>query len=427
MRSVIFLHKTFKISDQLILFRQLLNDPVISLCREIECGIPDNRKTELYCAACYHLFDYYDRMPVLDNLWQNYILGKIIADENPFALACEREELSSIRPALLEAGGYDLNLLRHLFCFDWTAQGKLLDLPAESWFVPRLNNNGSGDVDRVYASALQELALRFNEAEDLPSLFFSFYHRYACGDIAVYRAFRWDGALVGIACPDPVRLRDLIGYESQKQSLKENTEAFLARRGGNHVLLFGDKGTGKSSSIKALLHEYAEENLRIIELQRRQLADLNRIIDLVRRRSGSYIIFIDDLSFEDFEVEYKYLKSHIEGSLQAPTENARLYVTSNRRHMIRETWDERNHAGEVHQREAQQEKLSFADRFGLTLTYTSPLKDEYLQMVNEMARKEGLEIEQELLDRLALQWELRYHGRSGRSARQFINDLKGRL
>jgi len=417
----------FKALDQLILYRKLLTDPVINLCREMtEDELPLAEKSALYCEASYHLFDYFDRIPVLKNLWQNYILGRIIADENPFSLACERMEPGSISPALLDAARHDLDLLTQLYHFDWIALGQSQQLAAESWFHSQQDDNAGKDANQGYASALKHLAIKLSETDDLLGLFYSFYHHNACGDIAVYRAFSWDGKLKGIAYPDPVHLSDLIGYESQKQALRENTEAFLAGRGGNHVLLFGDKGTGKSSSVKALLNEYTDKSLHMIELQRQQLAEINTIIDLLRQRSGFYIIFIDDLSFEDFEVEYKYLKSHIEGSLQAPAENIRFYVTSNRRHLIRENWSERQ-AGEVHAREAQQEKLSFADRFGLTLTYTSPLQDEYLQMVRVMAQNEGLKIDPELLDRLALQWELSYHGRSGRSARQFINDLKGRI
>ncbi len=416
--------KTFKPLEQLILYRSLLDDPVISLCRKIVSQDIIEDKAALYCEACAHLFSYYDKMPVLPDLWQNYILGKVIADENPFSLACERDT-DKINPSILEAAKHDLTILYQLINYKWQALGKSLDLPAELWFESNKENNYTAfSINPVYAYALKELVQSITDQAQLFSRFISFYHHNGCGEIAVYRAFCWDGRLKGLACPDPVRFENLIGYEDQIQALRKNTEAFLNRQGGNHVLLFGDKGTGKSSSVKALLDEYGGRNLRMIELQRQQLAELNAIIDLLRRRSGFYIVFIDDLSFEDFEVEYKYLKSHIEGSLQAPAENVRLYVTSNRRHLIRENWGDRQHQDDVHGRETQQEKLSFADRFGLTLTYTSPLQKEYLVMVREMARQEGLKINAEVLDRLAIQWELRYHGRSGRTARQFINDLK---
>ena len=231
---------------------------------------------------------------------------------------------------------------------------------------------------------------------------------------------------MGIAYPDPIRLDSLIAYDEQKEILIRNTRAFIKGQGGNHVLLYGDKGTGKSSSVKALLNEFAPYGLRMVELDRSHLMEFNRLIHTLRNRAGYYIVFIDDLSFEDFEVEYKYLKGYIEGSLEAPADNVRLYVTSNRRHLIRETWSERQQADEIHVRDARQEKLSFADRFGLTLTYPAPDQDQYLAMVRKMASRAGLNYSHDQLDRLALQWELSYHGRSGRSAQQFINDLKSR-
>ena len=421
------MHKIFTDLKQLIIYRNLLDDPVISLCRKImDEHLTDKDKASLYCEACGHLFSYYDKMPVLPDLWQNYILGRIIADENPFSLACERDK-DRISPAFLEAGRYDLSILYQVINYKWEALGNSYNLPAGLWFQSNEKNIATTLFNPFYASALKELIFSSADARQFFSALISFYQQKGCGVIAVYRAFYWeDRHLKGITCPDPVRFENLIGYEDQIQALKKNTEAFLSRKGGNHVLLFGDKGTGKSSSVKALLHEYGDQNLRMIELQRQQLAELNDIIDLLRRRSGFYIIFVDDLSFEDFEVEYKYLKSHIEGSLQAPADNIRLYVTSNRRHLIRENWSDRQHQDDIHGRETQQEKLSFADRFGLTLTYTSPLQNEYLVMVKEMARQEEIQIEEAELYRLAIQWELRYHGRSGRTARQFINDLKSR-
>lgn len=415
----------FQELDRLVLYRGLLNDPLIALCRKMPAAsLTENDKAAVYSAACYHLFACHDQMPLLNNHWSNYILRLVAGDENPFSLACEIQEPDALSPALLAAASHDLDLLVKLYHFDWTALGQSFGLPAESWFDFSTNAPAPA-VNHTYASALQSLALKMDGNCDLTAELGLFYHQHACGELAIYRAFNWDGRLKGIKYPDMIRLDDLIGYESQKQALRKNTEAFLSGRGGNNVLLFGDKGTGKSSSVKALLNEY--RSLRMIELQRRQLEELDAIIAFLRRRSGFYIIFIDDLSFEDFEVQYKYLKSHIEGSLQAPAENVRFYVTSNRRHLIRENWSDRQQQDDVHGRETQQEKLSFADRFGLTLTYSSPGKEEYLKIVQEIARQEGLNVKTDLLHHLALQWELRYHGRSGRSARQFINDLKGRL
>lgn len=419
----------FKAVDQLVLYRGLLQDPVISLCRKmLDEGLGENNPSAVYYEAAHHLLVYYDRRDVLPDLWKNYILGKIIALDNPLAAACQKNT-ESMHPALREAGRHDAAILQGIINFDFAAWGDSLGLSAGKWFAADGKKPSSSfATNPSYAAALEELAQAATDPGELFSALAAFYQNNGSGELAVYRAFYWEeGDLKGIAHPDPVEFADLIGYQEQIQALKKNTAAFLNRRGGNHVLLYGDKGTGKSSSVKALLNEYSSSGLRIVQLQRQQLEDLNTIIDLLRQRSGFYIIFIDDLSFENFEVEYKYLKSHIEGSLQAPAENVRLYVTSNRRHLIRENWEDRQHNDDVHGRDTQQEKLSFADRFGLTLTYTSPLQKDYLSMVKEMARREGLKIDEESLFRQAVQWELRYHGRSGRTARQFVNDLKSRL
>jgi predicted AAA+ superfamily ATPase len=165
----------------------------------------------------------------------------------------------------------------------------------------------------------------------------------------------------------------------------------------------------------------------MVEITRRQLADIHEITDQLRYRNYRFILFIDDLSFEDFEVDYKYIKASMEGSLETRPRNILFYVTSNRRHLVRENWSDRQSAGEeVFPPDSQQEKLSFADRFGISLVYLSPDQELYLQMVTEMAEKEGIPMETEELRNQATQWELSHHGRSGRSARQFIDDLLGR-
>ncbi|MEN6351222.1 MAG: ATP-binding protein, partial [Syntrophomonas sp.] len=249
-------------------------------------------------------------------------------------------------------------------------------------------------------------------------------HTRGCGIMNRYRAFFWDKGLKGIENPDPIKLEDLVGYEYQKEILTGNTEAFLRGKKANNILLYGEKGTGKSSSVKALLNKYTGQGLRMIELGKKQLLDFPRVVETVRNRGMYFIIFIDDLSFEDFEVEYKEIKASIDGSLQARPDNVLLYVTSNRRHLIRENWSDRKPSGEeIHISDTFQEKLSFADRFGIMISYQSPNQDEYLQIINELARKNNVTIPPEELKKLAIQWERKYHGRSGRTARQFINHI----
>ncbi|HRW11847.1 MAG TPA: ATP-binding protein, partial [Syntrophomonas sp.] len=254
-----------------------------------------------------------------------------------------------------------------------------------------------------------------------------YYRQFGCGQLGHFSAFRWDNGLQPIAHPDPITWDGIIGYDYQKKVLLDNTRAFMEGRPANNILLYGAKGTGKSSSVKALLHIFAEQGLRMVEITRRQLADIHEITDQLRYRNYRFILFIDDLSFEDFEVDYKYIKASMEGSLETRPRNILFYVTSNRRHLVRENWSDRQSAGEeVFPPDSQQEKLSFADRFGISLVYLSPDQELYLQMVTEMAEKEGIPMETEELRNQAIQWELSHHGRSGRSARQFIDDLLGR-
>lgn len=245
--------------------------------------------------------------------------------------------------------------------------------------------------------------------------------------MAQYVAFRWDDGLQGIPQPDAVSFNDLVGYTYQKKILIENTRFFVKGKKANNILLYGEKGTGKSSSVKALLDAFSAQGLRMIELSKAQLSDFSRIVQSIRERTHRFIIFIDDLSFEDFEVDYKYLKANLEGSLETRADNVLVYVTSNRRHLIKESWSDRKGSNdEVHVADTQQEKLSFADRFGISIQYYSPNQEQYLEIVNELAKKNGLEMPVEELRKLAIQWELNHNGRSGRTAQQFITYLCGK-
>ncbi|MCG8484801.1 MAG: ATP-binding protein, partial [Clostridia bacterium] len=189
-----------------------------------------------------------------------------------------------------------------------------------------------------------------------------------------------------------------------------------------NVLLYGDKGTGKSSSVKAVLNEYKDKKLKMIEITKEQFYRFPDIINIVKDRGYKFIIYIDDLSFEEFETDYKHFKAVLEGGLEIRPQNVAVYVTSNRRNIIKETWkDQMEASNDMHISDSMQEKISLADRFGITLTYPSPNKNLYLRMVLDLAKKEKLDVSEDILSEEALKWEMRYHGRSGRSARQFID------
>ena len=228
---------------------------------------------------------------------------------------------------------------------------------------------------------------------------------------------------------EDVRLDDLIGYEIQKQKIVENTEAFVAGRKANNALLFGDSGTGKSTTIKAIINEYYDQGLRMIEIYKHQFQDLSQVISQIKNRNYRFIIYMDDLSFEEFETEYKYLKAVIEGGLEIKPDNVLIYATSNRRHLIRETWTDRtdleNNNG-MHKSDTMQEKLSLVNRFGVTINYSKPSQKEYFQIVVGLAEKNGIHMTEEELCAEANKWELSHGGISGRTAQQFINYLAGK-
>ena len=229
---------------------------------------------------------------------------------------------------------------------------------------------------------------------------------------------------------DQVVLDDLIGYEIQKKKLVDNTEAFVKGLPANNVLLFGDSGTGKSTSIKAILNEYYDQGLRMIEIYKHQFQDLSAVISRIKNRNYRFIIYMDDLSFEEFEIEYKYLKAVIEGGMETKPDNVLIYATSNRRHIIRETWSDRSDMEQddgMHRSDTMQEKLSLVARFGVTISFSKPTQKEYFRIVTELARRypEITLSEQELCAE-ANKWEMSHGGISGRTAQQFINYLAGK-
>lgn len=269
-------------------------------------------------------------------------------------------------------------------------------------------------------------------AKNIYDIVTNFYRRHGAGIFALHKAFRYDGQeIVPLRNENvgDVRLDDLVGYDIQKQELRANTEAFISGRPANNVLLYGDGGTGKSTSIKALLNEYCDDGLRVIELYKHQFRDILAITERLRIRNYRFILFIDDLSFEENESEYKYLKAVIEGGIETRPENILIYATSNRRHLVREVWKDRDdmeHNGDIHRSDTVEEKLSLASRFGVALNYSSPTREMYHEIVRSLSRKAGLEIPDDELMAGADRWEMRHGGKTGRAARQYVDYLLGR-
>ncbi|AEG59075.1 ATP-binding protein [Desulforamulus ruminis] len=376
--------------------------------------------------------------PPAGNPWQNHLLNLILLDDNPFTRAAA--EGSPISPALREACLHDLRILQTL-----CEQGlEILDeifqvCPGYFKMNGFISSPASGDLS-VTSSAgrLLEMKQRLLQSDHWPGLLddlLSFYPRVGLGDFALYWAFHWEETpsgyrLSGIEKPDPIRFQQLIGYQRQRQQVIDNTERLLEGLTAHHLLLYGDRGTGKSSTVKALLHEYGPSGLRLVQVSKKNLGSLQQLTRYLRKIPLKFIIFIDDLSFEEKETEYKEFKTQMEGSLEQQPSNLRIYVTSNQRNLIKEYFTDRKlettRGGEVHPGDTAQEKLSLADRFGLKVTFQSPDKMAFLNIVRELARQEEIMLDSETLEKLALQWILWHNERSGRTARQFIDHLKYR-
>ncbi|WP_156787572.1 ATP-binding protein [Rubrobacter xylanophilus] len=361
---------------------------------------------------------------LLPDAWQSRLVRGLLDDENPFSLAAER---GAVPPALLEQARRELAVLRGLFELDArrllaVVEGRVPELRGlwGAWYYP-------GGADG--SSPRREVARKLAAAPDwrpCAELLAGHFSRHGAGSAGRHRAFRWEGgALRSVAHPDPVRLRELIGYEREREPLVRNTERFLEGLPAHHALLYGLPGTGKSSTVKALLNEYADAGLRLVEVRKEDLAELPRVLGALRGRGMRFVLFVDDLSFEEGEVQYKELKALLEGSVEASPENVRVYATSNRRNIVRESFAERE--DDVHARDTAQEKLSLAARFGLRLTFPPPDQRLYLEIVRGLARERGLEVPEERLVERALLWDRWQAGRSGRTARQFVDELAAEL
>ncbi len=370
------------------------------------------------------------------NLWHNYLTFLLITDENPFSLTCEK--VGANVGSVNHFAKNDFQAFRALFDFDFSKIEAELGIDCFS----RLSDyKAIGKKELMYnknvSEKVQALSERLEQAQDDDAFFTAvtdFYKAYGVGMFGLNKAFRIEGDGAGslsflpINNMDKVMLDDLIGYEIQKKQLIDNTEAFVEGRKANNVLLFGDSGTGKSTSIKAIVNQYYDRGLRMIEIYKHQFKDLSYVINQIKNRNYRFIIYMDDLSFEEFEIEYKFLKAVIEGGVETKPENILIYATSNRRHLIKETWNDRSdmeHSGEIHRSDTIEEKLSLANRFGVAICYSKPTPKQYYEIVYGLARKQGLPYSEEELHREAQKWELRHGGLSGRTAQQFINYMAG--
>ena len=369
------------------------------------------------------------------NVWHNFLAYVLANHENAFSTTCEIR--GKVDGDINTLALHDFRIFQELFAYDLEELDRELGTDVFSVLKHYRSATGASKVfntrirDRIEELSLHLAATR--TPEEFLDCVVQFYKEFGVGKFGLHKAFKVEHGLDGqaqivpITKTEHVSLSDLVGYEIQKQKLVENTEAFVAGRKANNCLLYGDAGTGKSSSIKAILNGYYDRGLRMIEIYKHQFQDLTSVIHQIKNRNYKFIIYMDDLSFEDFEIEYKYLKAVIEGGLERRPENVLIYATSNRRHLIREKFtDKREADDELHSSDTVQEKLSLAYRFGVTIYYGKPEKKEFQHIVKTLAERNEIDMDEETLLQEANAWELRHGGMSGRTATQFITHLLGK-
>lgn len=440
--------------SELIVYRSIGEHPIIRRLSSLYRALSEKEKfgeslsasrdlRSEECAIVHMLLDLATCCGFDKNLWQDFIAYLIAMTETPYTLVSERAKRAD--GSVLSFVAHDIDILRQLFLWDFSALSSSLSADHFSVItsykaIPKeeriYNKNVSIRVrelsDGILKALLREVEVE-KKNEAMLSVITDFYERYGVGLFGMNQAFRLDeeknGEIVPVTLKGNESLEKLIGYEAQKKALIENTESFVKGLPANNVLLYGDAGTGKSTSVKAILNRYYEDGLRMIEVYRHEFKFLNHVIEAVRNRNYRFIIFMDDLSFEESESDYKYLKAVIEGGLCPAPENVLIYATSNRRHLVKETWSDRSDrtSDELHRSDTVSEKLSLSDRFGLKIGYFKPSEPEYFEIVKGLSKRvKDLSMSEEELISEARKWEMGGGGLSGRSAEQFIRTIEGK-
>lgn len=436
--------------DELIIFRDFTTDDLFErmtsiidrATSELVDGVfdPGSEKIRTDIYECIHLFtEMADLNGFFGNLWHCYIANLLVNEENSYSVACEIR--GNVNGSINDLALHDMEIIREYFLFDLDKIAAVLDIPMLHLLTDyQAYNSGSKFYNTRVRDRICKLNEEFERASNAEEMLYDltrFYGEYGVGKIGLHKAFRVEesdegkdrAVIVPIRNIRHVKLDDLVGYEIAKKKLVDNTEAFVAGRPANNCLLYGEAGTGKSSSIKAITNTYYGMGLRVIEIYRHQFRLLNDVISQIKNRNYRFIIYMDDLSFEEFETEYKYLKAVIEGGLEKKPENVLIYATSNRRHLIKESFRDRDGVdiADKHGGDTVQEKLSLAGRFGVSIYYGAPSFDEYQEIVAELADRYGVTMDKDTLRSEATKWQMRHGGLSGRTAQQFIDYVLGTL
>ena len=432
----------YKECAKLILFRDLGKDSILYQLSDIFRDFDMETDTETHLIERIYeqikaLLDLSTSYGFDDNLWHNYLTFLLLMNENSFTLVSEKQ--GAMDGSVNHFALNDCKVFKALFEFDFTDIEEALDIDC---FTTISNYHAIVKKERMYnknvSDMVKAISHQIEDAKDeheVFSIITDFYAQYGVGMFGLNKAFRIrskeDGVeFLPINNMETVVLNDLVGYEIQKQMLVDNTKAFVEGRPANNVLLYGDSGTGKSTSIKAIVNEFYKDGLRMIEIYKHQFKDLSNIIASIKNRNYRFIIYMDDLSFEEFEIEYKFLKAVIEGGVETKPDNVLIYATSNRRHLVKETWKDRDDMSDdgLHHSDTMQEKLSLVARFGLSICYEKPNQKNYFKIVCELAKKHPeLTLSEEELIAEARKWELSHGGMTGRAAQQLINHLLGNL
>lgn len=416
--------------DDLTLYRNFKHGEILNLFVKIINEESTNIRKDIFTAIDL-LVEFGVTRNFKGNLWHNYLAFILVNNENAFSIACEKK--GHVDGSVNDIAINDFKIFKKLFDYDFHTIEKDLHIS----FYELISNYRQTEIkNRLFnpkvSLAIYDLSVALSRSTSYQEFFdlvVDFYLKYGVGKYGLHKAFRIlnveeQPTIKAINNIEPISFNDIIGYEWQKEALLKNTINFLESKRANNVLLYGDSGTGKSSSIKALINEFYDRGLRMIEVYKHQFQDLPAIISELKNRNYKFIIYMDDLSFEDFEIEYKYLKAVIEGGLETKPDNVLIYATSNRRHLVREKMsDADDYSTDKHTSETVQEKLSLAARFGLSLLYSAPNKAEFENIVLSLAKKSNIKISEEELLKEANKWQMR-NGFSGRSAEQFIKSFE---
>ena len=370
------------------------------------------------------------------NLWHNYLTQLLVNHENAFSTASEIR--GAVEGSINHLALHDFGIFKELYDYDLAVFDKVFGTDCTDFICNYVNTGCNSKVyNQRICDRICDMSKRLAEAstvEEFMADMVQFYKDFGVGKLGLNKAFRIEHGKDGKPVIAPitriahVNLDDLVGYEIPKQKLIENTEAFVRGRKANNCLLFGDAGTGKSSSIKGILNQYYDQGLRIIEAYKHQFQDLNEVIAQIKNRNYRFIIYMDDLSFEEFEIEYKYLKAVIEGGLEKKPDNVLIYATSNRRNLVRERATDKLEIADdndLHSSDTVQEKLSLVYRFGVRIYFGKPDKKQFQEIVRTLAARYGVTMPEEELLLKANQWEISHGGLTGRAAQQFIDYIVG--